>query len=323
MEFKDYYRILGVRRDATAAEIKQAFRRLARQYHPDVARDKRAAEERFKEINEAHEVLGDPARRQRYDELGAHWRAGEASAPGSGRRGNRSQRRRPNPTGEEFTFHFGEGGFSDFFEEFFGRNRGFSDTNGFRSPSGDEADEPARGADLEGTVEVTLEEALHGATRKLSREGHGEDAGHPVTVRIPPGVRDGQRIRVAGQGESGPANRTRGDLYLRVRFAPHPDLRPEGDHLHHELKLAPWEAVLGATVSVPTLDGPVSVRIPAGTAAGHTLRLRGRGLPGGPDQPRGDLLVAVSIQVPTRIPAAERARWEELARHSTFDPRRK
>ena len=329
IEFKDYYGILGVPRDASEQEIKKAFRRLARLHHPDVAKNKKTAEEKFKEINEAYEVLGDPAKRRKYDALGADWPAGRGFEPPPG--GFRREWAEPGGA-RHYEFQFGGTGFSDFFEQFFGRGERFS---GFEEVAGQDrsrADGFAehtfaqRGQDAEGDVLVTLDEVMRGSVRRISLRRARPDTQrtetHTFKVRIPAGVQDGQVIRVPGKGSEGSGGGASGDLYLRVRFAAHPDFRAQGADLYHDLELAPWEAALGATVKVPTLDAPVSVRIPAGTNAGQRLRVRGHGLPRGQGGERGDLYVVASVQVPARLSAEERDLWERLARASDFRPRR-
>jgi curved DNA-binding protein len=325
VEFKDYYKVLGVPRNASEEDIKKAFRRLARQYHPDVAKDKKGAEEKFKEINEAYEVLGDPENRNKYDELGANWRedASFQEAPGS-----RGRRRRPG--GEEsFEFHFDGTGFSDFFEQFFGRGGRFGGVNDFAPPHAGSTEEKGfalRGADLESDILVTLEESLAGSVRTVSLQRvnrrTGETRTQTLKVRIPPGVREGQAIRVAGMGEDGVGGGAPGDLYLRVRFAAHPEFRVRGADLYYALDLAPWEAVLGTKVVVPTLKDRVSVRIPPGTTQGRQLRVRGRGLPMDTSGRRGDLYVVVNIQVPPEPSEEECELWKQLSRVSPFNPRK-
>jgi curved DNA-binding protein len=329
MEFKDYYKILGVSRTATDEEIKRSFRKLARKYHPDVARDNKSAEDKFKEVNEAHEVLGDPEKRKRYDELGVHWKqgAGNRPPPGWGGQGRPHGRSAGN---EDFEFHFGGTGFSDFFERFFGgRGRtgpgavpGMEDPReGMfgRHPSGQQA-----GANIEGDLLVTLSEAATGAIRsvtlKRSNPKSGETEAQTFRVRIPAGVQEGQTIRVAGKGEMGRGGGRAGDLLLNVRLAQHPDFRVRGADLYFDLELAPWEAVLGCTVAVPTLEGTVSLKIPPGAAPGKKLRVRERGLPkaGGT---RGDFFAVIGIQVPSDITDQERAVWEQVAAQSAFNPR--
>jgi curved DNA-binding protein len=317
VQYKDYYQVLGVPRGASEAEIKKAFRKLARQYHPDVAKDKKRAEERFKEINEAYEVLGDADKRARYDELGANWKAGAEFRPPPGWEGFAGARPfggAGQQAGAEF--RFGGTGFSDFFEQLFGSRRG--GRGGFQFHTGEEEFTAERGRDIEGDIMVTLEEAMRGSIRSVTvRHGHRTET---YQVRIPMGVHEGQRLRLSGRGELGSGGGTAGDLYLRVRLAKHPDFEVRGHDLVHETGLAPWEAVLGTTVKVPTLEGEVSIRVPAGTQNGQKLRVRGKGLPareGG----RGDLIVEARIEVPRQVGDSERRAWEELARTSAFKAR--
>jgi curved DNA-binding protein len=325
VEFKDYYQTLGVTRTATPEEIKQAFRKLARVHHPDVAKNKVAGEKKFKEINEAYEVLGDPEKRRRYDELGANWQDGAGGQPAAG---DAYRRYASSAEGGGPDFEFGGTGFSDFFESFFG---GGHDT--FRSSrrgagGGRGREEPFahQGEDVEADLLVSLEEALRGAVRKITLRRPGADEGadrlDTYQVRIPAGVREGQKIRLAGQGNPGVGGSPAGNLYLRVRLARHPDLTVQGADLHCDLDLAPWEAVLGVKVKIPTLDGETSLRVPPGTAAGSQLRLRGLGLPG-EDGKRGDLYATVRIQTPGSVSAEERALWEKLSKTSSFKPRSK
>ena len=328
VEFKDYYQSLGVARDASADDIRKAFRKLARQYHPDVAKDKTAAEEKFKEINEAYEVLSDPAKRKKYDTLGANWNRTQpppgAGGPGfGGGRGFRGQ------NGEEFEFHFGGTGFSDFFEQFFGgrgeRGFGFEDLGQGQRGTGTAGGAAMRGQDIEGDILVTLDEAIHGSIRTISFQRRNRQTGQVASenfrVRVPVGVAEGQMIRVPGKGEEGRNGGPAGDLYLRVRFAQHPDFRVRGSDLYYDLELAPWEAVLGATVSIPALDGAVSVRVPAGANKGQQLRVRGKGLPG-PGGTRGDLYAVIAISMPGEVTAEERELWQQLATRSSFNPRK-
>ena len=312
VHYKDYYESLGVSRTASPDEIKKAFRKLAREFHPDVAKDKKKAEERFKEINEAYEVLSDPGNRKKYDELGAHWKSGAEFRPPPGQGGfNGGQSFRGGRAGAE-EFHFGGTGFSDFFEQLFGgrmRGGGFSQRGGFAPEEMAE-----RGADIEGDIMVTLEEAAHGSVRTVNVT-HGERR-ESHQVKIPPGIAEGQKLRLTGRGESGSGGGESGDLYLRVRFAKHPDFEVEGHNLLHELELAPWEAALGAEIAVPTLAGRVNIKIPAGTASGQKLRVRGRGL-----GKEGDLFVVTKIVVPNKINDAQKKLWEQLAHESKFNPR--
>ena len=319
VQYKDYYESLGVPRTASQDEIKKSFRKLARQFHPDVAKDKKKAEEKFKEINEAYEVLGDPAKRKKFDELGANWKSGSEFRPPPGGFGGSQAFRGGRATGNAADFEFGGTGFSDFFEQMFGGARrgpaGFS-----HSHAGEEFAE--RGGDIEGDIMVTLDEAMRGSVREVNVR-------HPVgrgfktethQVKVPPGVTEGQKLRLTGRGEPGTNGGTAGDLYLRVRLAKHPDFDVDGHNLIHELELAPWEAVLGAEISVPTLDGPVKIKISAGTQSGQKLRVRGRGLPQR-EGTRGDLIVVTSIVTPAKISDAEKKMWEHLAHESKFNPR--
>ena len=313
MKFQDYYETLGVARVASAEEIKLAFRKLARLYHPDVAKNKITGEAKFKEINEAYEVLSDPEKRRRYDELGADWQEG-----GEGARPPRGPGRRAT-AGDAAGFEFGGTGFSDFFESFFGGGRG-----GFASaPQDDDRADPGR--DIEADLLVTLEEALRGSRRKVTLRRPGGDGAPERTntydVRLPPALREGQRIRLAGQGDPGHRGAAAGDLYLRVRFARHPDLSVQGDDIYWDLDLAPWEAVLGVQAKIATLDGSITLRVPPGTIAGTQLRVRGQGLPHA-DGTRGDLFAVVQLQVPTAVTPEERTLWEKLAATSAFSPRK-
>ncbi|HEX6601063.1 MAG TPA: DnaJ C-terminal domain-containing protein [Solirubrobacterales bacterium] len=303
--FRDYYEVLGVPRGAGDEEIRSAYRKLAREYHPDVNKDP-GAEDRFKEVSEAYEVLRDPDKRAKYDSLGANWKAGEDVSGTSGFGGGSSGFGGGFGGGDGQGFA-DDGGFSDFFESFFGGRRGASP--GFEGFS-------MRGGDQEATIEVTLEEAARGGKRKISLAD-----GRDFEVRIPPGVRDGQKIRLAGQGGEGASGGPAGDLYLRVRIKRHPRFRREDDDLVVEVPVAPWEAALGATVPVPTLDGSAKVKVPAGSSSGRRLRLRGEGMPG-PGGRKGDLYASVRIVVPKALEKRERELFEELAAVSRFDPRR-
>ncbi len=326
VEFKDYYATLGVTREAGADDIKKAFRKLARLYHPDVAKNQKGAEEKFKEINEANEVLSDPVKRKKYDELGANWQDEGASRPPPGRRGAGMPGGAGGPDQE---FHFGGTGFSDFFEQFFsgGTRHGFPpDESGFGGGNAFGGNRPPqRGSDIEGDILVTLEEAMRGTLRPLSLQIMNAQTGEAETrsfqVRIPPGATDGRRIRVPGQGEPGHAGGAAGDLYLRVRHAAHPDFHAVEADLYHELAVAPWEAVLGAEIVVPTLDGSIKLRLPPGTEPGKQMRVRGRGLPKGKSGERGDFYVIIDVQLPAKLSDEERAQWEKLRDLSKFNPR--
>jgi len=328
VEYKDYYRVLGVTPKATDDEIKKAFRSLARKYHPDVAKDKKTAEEKFKEINEANEVLSNPESRKKFDELGADWKAGAESRPPPGRSGGRSAGR--GAQGGEDDYEFEGTGFSDFFEQFFGgragQPRGESPfgSQGFAN-NRPEPEAALRGRDIQGDILITLDEVLAGAMRAISvrrtNARTGQEETETYQVRIPKGVQAGQTIRVSGKGGEGANGGRAGDIYLRVRYAQHPDWQVSGSDLIGHLELAPWEAVLGATVPVRTFEGSLSVKVPAGFRQGQKLRFRGKGLPAGADK-RGDLFVEVSIQTPTQISKEEERLWKELAVASVFNPRK-
>jgi curved DNA-binding protein len=329
VEFKDYYQSLGVSKSASDDEIRKAFRKLARKYHPDVAKNKAEAEEKFKEINEAYEVLSDPEKRKKYDTLGTNWNRQQGFQPPPGWQGGTFREGGP---GEGFEFRFGGTGFSDFFEQFFGRSGRFG--GGYSSfDEGEVRTGPGgrrgrgfaqKGNDIEGDILVTLDEVVHGSIRPVSfqqtNSRTGQTETHTFRVKIPQAVQDGQLIRVAGKGESGVGGGAAGDLYLRVRFAKHPDFQVRGADLFCDLSLAPWEAVLGTTVRIPTLEGPISLRVPPGADSGQQLRVRNRGLPTRAGE-RGDLHAVVSIEVPTQVSPEERELWEELAKKSKFDPR--
>ena len=345
VQYKDYYKTLGVPRAASEDEIKRSFRKLAREYHPDVAKNKKQAEEKFKEINEAYEVLGDPAKRKKYDELGPGWNSGADF--GAGRGGSpfgRGGSPFPGGQGESFEFQFGGTGFSDFFEQLFGSRRGQAGGFGRGDGFGTFEEGPERGRDVEGDIMVTLEEAVKGSVRTVSlrrsvlcttcggtgRKGRGacsacggsghEEKTESHQVKIPAGVGEGQLLRVAGRGEAGAGGGASGDLYLRVRLARHPDFEVQGHDLIFTVSLAPWEAVLGAEISVPTMNGSVGIRIPKGTQSGQKLRVRGRGLPihGGGS---GDLIVETKVEMPTQIDDSEKKLWEQMSKSSSFRPR--
>ncbi|MEJ2345415.1 MAG: DnaJ C-terminal domain-containing protein [Gammaproteobacteria bacterium] len=312
MEFKDYYQIMGVPRDATQDEIKRAYRKLARKYHPDVSKAA-DAEARFKEIGEAYEVLKDPEKRAAYDQLGSQWKSGQEFRP-------------PPDWDQGFEFHGGgftgadAGGFSDFFESLFGRG-GFAQGFGGRG----HREFHARGEDTYAKVLIDLEDAYHGATRTLGLKHTelGAD-GRPVVkertlnVRIPKGVRQGQHIRLARQGGAGLGKGEPGDLFLEVEFRPHPLYHVEGRDVYLDLPVAPWEAALGASVKAPTPTGAVDLKVPAGSANGRKLRLKGRGIPG---SPAGDLYVMLNIALPDADSEAAKAAYRELARSLPFNPR--
>ena len=301
---RDYYQTLGVSKTASADEIKSAFRKLARKFHPDTATDKKTAEEKFKEINEAYEVLSDPEKRTKYDELGPNWQQGGFRPPPGGG----SPQGFPGGFDAGGTeFHFGGTGFSDFFEQIFGARRG----RGPRNFDFDDAP-PMRGQDVEADILVTLEEALNGSTRQISFRRGDSGKIQTYTVKIPKGVHKGQRIRLAGQGGSGGTGGDAGDLYLRITFERHPDFDVTGSDLLYELELPVHRLVLGTDVVVPTLDGRARLSIPPGTQIGRKFRLAGRGLPKGGGA-RGDLFAVITALLPRNPGEKEKELWRQLA----------
>jgi curved DNA-binding protein len=311
VEYKDYYKTLGVPKNASTEDIKRAYRKLARQYHPDVNK-KPDAEKRFKEVNEAHEVLTDPEKRKRYDTVGPEW---EQFAHGRARSGSGgfqyvyTGQPGENPFGDDAS------GFSDFFRTLFGQaaNGGFADADDVFGRSRTRTRSRARqGEDVEGEVEVTLPEAYRGIEHVIQISRENGEPPRRLTVKIPPGVRDGQRIRLAGQGSRGVSGGSPGDAYLRVRVKPHPFFTRDGDDLRVELPVAMHEAILGGEVTVPTLKGRVALRIPPETQNGRTIRLAGQGMPrqgGG----HGDLYSTVKVVMPTKLSEKERELAREVA----------
>jgi DnaJ-class molecular chaperone len=332
IKFRDYYETLGVSRDATDDQIKQAYRKLARKFHPDVNPGDKSAEERFKEINEAYEVLSDPEKRKKYDALGPDWKAGVdfTPPPGAGSVGAEFG---------DFDDLFGSsprfGAFSDFFQTLFGgaerRGPGFAFSG--------------RGSDIESKIDLTLEEAHRGTSRTLSIPldencsvcgGAGARDKEPcskcggsgfqtrleqVTVNIPRGAWDGAVIRVPGRGGAGFRGGQRGDLYLRVHLLPHPRFRlRSGGDIEVTMPISPWEAVLGAKIEAPTLDGPVEMRVPPNSQGGQMLRLKGKGF-ARPSGGRGDQYVRLNIVVPPNSSEREKELFQSLAETSTFNPR--
>jgi curved DNA-binding protein len=316
MDFIDYYAELGVGRDATSADVDRAYRKLARQYHPDVNKDK-GAEEKFKRIGEAYEVLKDPAKRERYDRYGAAWN--QAQSHGAPPPGFEEFRYGPGDAGG-FSFEFGEGGdFSDFFRELFGMGGG--ERGGTRTARGGtrRARMRAAGADQEARLVLSLEEAAQGGRRPVTLRDPQTGASRTLAIQVPAGVRPGQRIRLAGQGDAGHGGGPAGDLYLHVEVAPHALFRLEGADLHTVLPVAPWTAALGGSMLVRTLDGSLKVKIPAGSSSGRRIRLAGRGFPNGKGQ-AGDLYAELRVHVPEQLSDDERALLEKLTQASEFTP---
>ncbi len=308
MKFKDYYEILGVPRTATPDQIKAAYRKLARKYHPDVSKEANA-EVRFKELGEAHEVLKDPEKRALYDRMGSQWKAGQDFKPSPGWDAG-FEFRGGDPGGD-----FGDP--SDFFEALFGRR-----------PRGGSSRRPnlhAQGEDHHAKVMIDLEDAYRGAQRTISlRMPSYDDQGQLVAqerkldVNIPRGIRAGQQLRLSGQGGPGRGQGRPGDLYLEVSFSPHPRFRVDDRDVYVDLNLAPWEAALGAKVEVRTPEGPIDLTIPGGSAAGRRMRLKGKGIPG---QPPGDLYVVLAVSLPPADTEAAREAYRAMSRAFSFDPR--
>ena len=330
MDFKDYYATLGLTKTATDKEIKQAYRKLARKFHPDVNPGDKVAESKFKEINEANEVLSDPDKRRKYDELGANWRAyenvppgaqgfpggfGGFQGPGAGSYTTSGGGQYRTMSQEEVEEMLGGGGFSDFFTTFFGG--GVHVGGDERRPRGGRR--VRAGADLEHPVQLTLEEAFHGALRRISLKHDGHT--RSIDVRIPAGVKDGARVRVAGEGEPGPNGGKAGDLYLRIQVLPHARFERQGDDLTTKVEVPLTTAVLGGEASVATLAGTtVRLRVPATTQNGQKFRLKGHGMPmAGKTDERGDLYVVAEVQLPRSLTPEERTHYEALARLAEHD----
>ncbi len=324
VKYKDYYKLLGVSRSASQDEIAKAFKKLAKKYHPDLNPDNPEAEMKFKEANEAYEVLKDPEKRKMYDQFGSDWEHG--------------QNFRPPPGYENMNFGgfggAGGGDFSDFFETIFGgAGGGFGGANfgggGFGGGGFGGAgfqQRPRKGDDSETSLQLTLEEAYKGGHKSITvQERATGPGGHPMVqsktldVNIPAGIKDGQRIRLAGQGSPGPHDGPRGDLYLKIRLAPHPHFKVEENNVILDLNLAPWEAALGGKFKLPTLDGMIEMNIPAGLGSGKKMRVKGRGL--GSGAKKGDQFVRIMVQVPKDDSEEMKKIWEEMAAKSDFNPR--
>jgi len=316
MEFKDYYATLGVAKHASQEEIQRAYRKLARKYHPDINKAS-GAEEKFKDIGEAYEVLKDPDKRAKYDRYGAAWKAAEqgGGTPPPGYEDIWFDR----GGAEDFMFS-GTSGFSSFFEQLFGNATRRGTAQRQRDARGYAAGWSMPGADQEARLALTLEEAAHGGERELSLSSPTTNQTKTYVVHIPKGIRPGQRIRLAGQGDKGMGGAPAGDLYLMVDLLPHPTFRLEGHDLYTTVPVTPWEAALGAKVTVPTLDGAVNFHIPPGSSSGRKIRLKGKGFPNAKSG-AGDLYAEINIRVPEALSTEERELFEQLAKVSHFTPR--
>jgi curved DNA-binding protein len=314
MNYKDYYQVMGLARTASQDEIKRAYRKLARKYHPDVSKEPNA-EEKFKELQEAHEVLKDPEKRAAYDQLGQNWKSGQDFRP-------------PPDWGQGFehSTHFSTGddpAFSDFFSSLFGSRSSFGRTSRGRDGFA------MSGEDHVAKIEITLEEAFRGGVRaielkspELQADGHVVVKPRTLRVNIPAGVVEAQQIRLAGQGSPGAGGGRAGDLYLEISFLPHPLFQAQGRDLTMTLPIAPWEAALGATVQVPTLAGNVEMRIPQNAKAGQKLRLKGRGLPASSaNTSAGDQYIILKVVVPPADTPRARELYQQMERELAFDPR--
>lgn len=312
MDYKDYYATLGVEKSASADEIQKAYRKQARKFHPDV-NNSAGAEDRFKDITEAYEVLKDPEKRATYDQYGSAWKQG--GRPGQPPPGWP-------PGGVQFDFgQGGNSGFSSFFDMLFGgqgrggQGGGFSgfDFGGGGSPFDD------GGRDQESTLALTLEEGAEGGQREILLTDPATRQTKNITFNMPAGILPGKKLRLAGKGLPGRNGKT-GDLYLKVDFKPHPRFKLEGRDLHAELPVTPWQAALGGDATVRTLSGSVKVKIPAGSSTGRRIRLKGKGYPDGRGD-FGDLYAEIKIMVPEELSERERQLFKELAEISTFKPR--
>jgi DnaJ-class molecular chaperone len=338
VKFKDYYEVLGIKRNATEDEIRQAFRRLARQYHPDLNPTDKTAEEKFKELNEANEVLSDPEKRKKYDLLGANWKNGADFTPPAD--WQRTQTRYNTDFREVFTTDsakndegFGFGGFSEFFETIFGGGRASTQSHQPPPPSGQrsKSTKPRSVHDSEIEISISLEEAHRGGRQKIAIQQKARTcpacrgAGQVLTqktveVNIPLGARDGAIIKAAGQGHRINGSNQRGDLYIKIRLKPHKVFSVSGDDLNAEIPITPWEALFGASIEIPTLEGKAEIKIQQGSQGGQRMRLREYGLSkrgGG----RGDYFIKLKIVVPPNPTEKEKELFQQLAETSQFKPR--
>jgi curved DNA-binding protein len=319
--YKDYYEALGLKRDASREDIQRAYRKLARKYHPDLNKGP-DAEQKFKEINEAYQVLKDPEKRQKYDRLGTGWQEGQDFHPPPGWDVHFDFGGRRRSAAESTFRNAAEGGFSDFFETLFG--------SAFRQQyQGLENRQPfaSAGMDQEAVLRISLDEAFRGGMKTVTLtsqipqpDGAVNTQQKTYDVKIPAGVRPGQKIRLPGQGGPAMGKGPSGDLYLKIEIEPHPRFRLEGRNLYMDVSLTPWEAALGAEVPVQTPAGSLTLKIPKGTQSGQKLRLQGKGMPN-PKGPPGDLFAIAQIKVPKKLNSREQKSFEELRRVSSFNPR--
>lgn len=317
VDYKDYYKVLGVGKSATSDEIKKAYRKLARKYHPDANADNPQAEERFKEIGEAYAVLKDPQKRQRYDQLGSNWKQyANTGWPGGG--------------GQSYTYDFGGkgfsfenmgGGFSDFFEMFFGSgaDQRFSNARFSRESGRGRARTAQKGQDLQSSMEISLREAYMGTQRSIRLQKGGVT--RTVNVKIPAGIKDGGKIRLSGEGGPGPAGGPAGDLYITINVAGHNLFERKGNDLYIDVPVNIKEAYLGGKIDVPTFDGRIDMKLPARTQSGRTLRLKGKGMPGLKGKMQGDLYVRIKIIFPEKLDRKKQKQFEEFLSDYDENPR--
>jgi curved DNA-binding protein len=321
VDYKDYYKILGVDKKAASDDIKKAYRKLARKYHPDTNADNPQAEEKFKEIGEAYEVLKDPQKRQRYDQLGSNWKQyANAGWPGGGQSYTYDF-----GGGKGFSFEDMGGGFSDFFEMFFGSgaDQRFSSYNFGQDFGGGGARTRAtqKGQDMQSSMEISLREAYTGTQRSIRLQKEGKT--RTVDVKIPAGIKDGGKIRLAGEGGASPMGGPAGDLYITINAAGHNLFKRQGDDLHIEIPVTIKEAYLGGKIDVPTFDGKVDMKLPAKTQSGKTLRLKGKGMPGLRGKKQGNLYVKIKIVFPEKLNKAKKKQFEEFLQDYDENPRGK
>jgi curved DNA-binding protein len=326
VDYKDYYKILGVSKDASADEIKKKYRSLARKFHPDANPDDPKAEEKFKEIGEAYEVLKDSQKRAKYDQLGSNWKQYERAGAGFGQQGATYDFR-----GSGFDFGDMGGGFSDFFEMFFGKGSEERFSGMYSQQAGGQQDKrswrsrraaPQKGQDVESKISITLREAYSGTKRTLQFKDETNRT-RTLEVKIPKGIKEGGRIRLTGEGAKSASGGPSGDLYLKVDILPHQFLKRKEDDLHMDVPVTITESVFGATIDVPTFEGKVNVKLPAGTQSGKRLRLKGKGMPKLKTGERGDLYIKVKVVIPSKLEEEQKKILEEFSKTYHENPREK
>ena len=332
VDYKDYYKILGVSKNASSDEIKKKYRGLARKHHPDANLDDPKAEEKFKEIGEAYEVLKDPGKRSKYDQLGSNWKQYERAGAGAGFDGFGQQGTTYDFSGSGFNFgDMGSGGFSDFFEMFFGRGSEDRFSSGFGQQSGTKQDkrtswrarraQSQKGQDVESKITITLREAYSGTQRSLQLKN--ESKTRTINVKVPRGIKDGGKIRITGEGSKGANGGLSGDLYLKVEISPHPILERKESDLHMKIPVTLNEAIFGATIDVPIFEGKVNVKLPPNTQSGKKLRLKGKGMPKLKSDDFGDLYIQINVVIPSHLTEEQKKHLQEFAKTYKENPREK